>query len=372
MLPGNSPARCGVQMNQKRNQNRGNNGAPGRARPAPKGQPRPRQQPQPKKQAQPRVRRVQGGPSGGLAGSYFNAFLRREHPGVTSAIGPTTCLPTHCFKQIETYNDKSVLVVATPGPTAMFSCAWTLSDADPAVVTGPHDQLEWATINKDGTPPDQGIPARFSLRIRNTTPRLYQGGIVRSLRLATGIGADGMSGSEVISLASLIRNHPRTRTYSGSELSNALQWDAGIANKTKYQDIRKWHANNTTDSLTEWYENLENPAMSVLCYLFEPVPSYGEDKINNTYEFTYAGVYHGRYSATSVLQHQAKPPPTVTDAFLNSASKILEGRESIGQAVSWAASHAGPLLEYAMAPQYFGNPMQAAPRAGRMLALTNG
>jgi len=180
-------------------------------------------------------------------------------------------------------------------------------------------------------------------------------------------------GVAINELANLVRSHPRTRTYSGSELQGALQWDSGISNKTKYQDIREWHADDDDDSVSEWYKAVKDPTMSLLVYLFEPVPSYGEDNINNTYEFTYAGVYHGRYSATSVLQHQAKPPPTVTDAFLNGASKVLEGRESVGQAVSWLASNAGPLLEYGIAPQFFGNPLaRRGVGAGGMLALTNG
>jgi len=163
-------------------------------------------------------------------------------------------------------------------------------------------------------PPTTVIPTRCSLRLRNVSPMVTKGGIVRTLRLTTGIQLPTTT-AELMSLCEMIRSHDRTRTYSGAALADDFQINCTVVDQSKSTTFSPW------GNSSELTEAIATPSYTPIAIVFEsftgnPGSIYSESG-TNTYEFTIRSQFLAHYPQGTMLGNLAKPPPSIGDGMNN-------------------------------------------------------
>lgn len=182
-------------------------------------------------------------------------------------------------------------------------------------------------LSKD--PPDNAIPTRCSMRIRNWTQSVGVGGIVRVLRMTTGIALSQFETSNegLARLCEEIRVHTRTRVYGGDELLDVHQKNCTIVDQSKatwFEDFQMKYQNSNvpwtakvgwdqTSSMGTFTKQIHDPAYTPIAILFEPFTaqvSGATTPVGNIYEVNIRSQFLGHYTQGTMLANMAVCPPT--------------------------------------------------------------
>jgi len=263
----------------------------------------------------------------------------------------------------------AVLLVVMPSTSKVQAATYSCS------TTVPTDVCDWRMYASDqlsADPPDNCIPTRCSMRIRNWTQQVGVGGIVRVLRMTTGVAlsTNGLGGvtnnAELADFMESIRVHARTRTYGGEELVDSHQKNCTIVDQSKstwFTDFGVEYNNSnlpwaralgwpddiaSNDSNTNtWTAQLHDPSYTPIAILFEPfVAAVSGGSVGNTYEVNVRSQFLGHYSAGTMLANMAIDPPTDPGTLVKHRDKEeAKGSllDKIGDALrdgaSWAWNH---------------------------------
>jgi hypothetical protein len=224
--------------------------------------------------------------------------------------------------------------------------------------------------------PDNAIPTRCSLRMRNWTQHVGVGGIVRILRMTTGVGllAGTTRNDELCALQQGIRSHTRTRTYGGEELCDTHQKNCSVVDQSKATWFRDWDA--VTDhnqmpwtAALGWNQDpavpagvsgafstqLHDPSYTPIAILFEPfVAAVSGGTVGNSYEVSVRSQFLAHYTQGTMLANMAIDPPNDPNT-LSKHRDVEEGKgsilEKVGNSIkdgaSWAWNNALPAVGYA-------------------------
>jgi len=229
--------------------------------------------------------------------------------------------------------------------------------------------------------PNNAIPTRCSLRIRNWTQHIGVGGIVRILRMTTGVALNSLetTNGELATFMEGIRSHTRTRTYGGEELLESHQKNCTVVDQSKATWFSDWNAitpNNllpwtlaegwdqVTGVSTTFTQQLHDPSYTPIAILFEPfVAAVAGGVVGNKYEVNVRSQFLTHYTQGSMLANMAISPPTVPDA-LTKHRDAEEGKGSIlerlGSALrdgaSWAWNQKSDIIPAGYAAWKFVSP----------------
>jgi len=242
--------------------------------------------------------------------------------------------------------------------------------------------------------PDNAIPTRCSMRMRNWTQQVGVGGIVRVLRMTTGVALSGdyTLNSELAALMQGIRTHTRVRTYGGEELLDTHQKNCTVVDQSKatwftdwnrltptaqlaWTDIAGWDQAATIDQFTT---QLHDPAYTPIAVLFEPfVAAVSGATVGNSYEINVRSQFLAHYAQGTMLANMAISAPTSPDA-LTKHRDHEEGKGSvlekiggaISQGASWAWNHKADIIPAGYAAWKFLRPaVQGAAKLAPMAAM---
>lgn len=317
---------------------------------------------------------------------YYDAF---EHDPFSVAthmsIGPATPIlaTTVCSEGLVTKKPfplassnleaGAILLIVQPAPTAVqakaFECSSNVDSAFLTATSHYSPQLQ-------ADPPDNAIPTRCSLRFRNWTQHVGVGGIVRVLRMTTGVAlAESRStNEELANFCQSIRTHARTRTYGGDELLDTHQKNCTIVDQSKSTWFTDFGTPTNVDQLpwsnSEGWDqdggligsftvNLHDPAYTPIAILFEPfVAAVSGGTVGNKYEVSVRSQFLGHYAQGTMLANMAVDPPTAPDKLSHHRNReeakgsILE---KVGNAIrdgaSWGWNHKSTIV--GMAKPFF-------------------
>jgi len=201
-------------------------------------------------------------------------------------------------------------------------------------------------------PPQEVIPTRCSVRIGNFTSRLNQGGIVRVLRMTTGVALDPnyTDNHTLAAFMEGIREHRRTRQYKGSQLDEDMQKNCIVADQSRALLFKNF-AENVSSDLVPWLATgnppvppspatqtspftlqLYDPSFTPIAILFEPfvnvMPGSG-GPVGNTYQVVVQSQFLAHYKQGSMLANMAISPASDP----NTLSKHRDHEERKGSAL---------------------------------------
>lgn len=270
---------------------------------------------------------------------YYDAFAHDPNSACTAySIGPATGVTGTSRHTVNTQVPNAshsgvVLVIVAP--------SWSKTQG---VVIGADSAGSFLSTDINSPqliadPPQSAIPTRCSLRLRNVSPTFTKGGIVRSLRITTGF-LPPTNLAELDSTCELIRNHDRTRTYSGAVLTEDFQINCTVSDQAKATSFFNWVPPASSGFASATYQ----PALTPIVLLFEPFSGLGTGSpltaTPNTYEITIRSQFLGRYTQGSMLANLAVPPRAIGDG-VNNLRDREEARGSTLHSVAQAGVEAG-------------------------------
>lgn len=213
-------------------------------------------------------------------------------------------------------------------------------------------------------PPVESIPARCSIRIGNYTAAINQGGIVRVLRMTTGVALDPnyTDNATLIALMQGIREHRRTRQYKGTQLDDDMQKNCIVADQSRSLTFSNFDQAVSSD-LVPWLwtgsppvaptpatftqpftMQLYDPSFTPIAILFEPFvnvqPGTG-GPLGNTYQVVVQSQFLAHYKQGSMLANLAISPASdpntlnryrdAEEAKGSALDKIWHGVQKVGQ-----------------------------------------
>lgn len=266
---------------------------------------------------------------------YYDAFAHDPMSACTAfSVGPATGITGTARHSVNTQlpttnHSGAVLTVIAPSLSAVQGISY-MSDAN-----GAFTYSEATSPQLTSDPPGSAIPTRCSLRIRNVSPTFTKGGIVRTLRVTTGF-AIPTSFAELDAFCELVRNHDRTRTYSGAALSEDFQINCTVVDQARATSFQNWGSNIGVAMTT--------PTYTPIVILFEPFSGIaGSTALTttpNTYEITIRSQFLGRYPQGTMLANLAIPPRSIGDG-VNPVRDREEAKGSALHPVSEATLAAG-------------------------------
>lgn len=283
---------------------------------------------------------------------YYDAFAHDAvSVGTAMSIGPATPITANTRAQGAGTSSKpsqslqqsgleagGVLIIVQPSIGEIQAVSYETSSLVPGELITP-TLYKSPQLAPTSGPPGNAIPTRCSFRIRNVSPSLNSGGIVRILRLTTGVRLDdhqsadtqGTTNDELCVFMESVRNHARTRSYSGTELLEMMQKNATVVDQalaTNFQDFDERIPNSqlpwtqttavpwpTTDgsggvvTCDTFTMNLHNPAFTPIAILIEPYVGFS-GAAGNTYELTIRSQFLAHYPQGTMLANLAIPPPS--------------------------------------------------------------
>lgn len=323
---------------------------------------------------------------------YYDAFTNDAYSAATHmSIGPATPIVanTICNSGLRTrdpitmdvtYPDGQMhsleagmlLMVVYPATCDTQAKLYSCSNTDPVRLGHEH---EYNSPNLQSARPDNAIATRCSFRIRNWTQHVGTGGIVRILRCTTGLSLDCSSAGRTTNgdlavLAEEVRNHARTRIYSGEELCESHQKNLSVVDQSRstwfmnWNSLHKvadtpwavgqgWPQGGTGNPPTPQYTignfsyQLHDPAYTPIIILFEPfTAAVNGQSIGNSYEVNIRSQYLAHYAQGSMLANMAICPKATPDT-LNKHKDKEEAQGStmhnvgrfLSNAASWAWDH---------------------------------
>jgi hypothetical protein len=302
---------------------------------------------------------------------YYDAFTHGPQDAVTSfSVGPATPIQANTRANVETKTPTGAgaadlgvsMIIVYP---AVCDTQAVLYQCGPAST----DPVFSARFNSPQLAPSGGPEAamatRCSLQIRNITQVLNQGGVVRSLRVTTGIIAPDIlytgTSQDLLDLAEHVRNHARTRSYAGADLVDNKQINCTVVDQPRATTFLDFQPKVLIEDLP-WYPQppaatppggavgaftlgLHNPTYTPIILLFESFPTA------NSYEISIRTQFLSHYVQGSMLANLAVTAPSVGDK-LNPHRDNEERRGSVlhdvGQAIEqagkWALTHGGEIM----------------------------
>jgi hypothetical protein len=232
--------------------------------------------------------------------------------------------------------------------------------------------------------PESAMATRCSLQIRNITQVLNQGGVVRSLRVTTGIIAPDVlnvgTSQDLLDLAEHVRNHARTRSYAGADLVENKQINCTVVDQSRATLFQDFNPKVPISDLP-WYPEpsppvggavgaftlgLHNPTYTPIILLFESFATV------NQYELSIRTQFLAHYVQGSMLANLAITPPSVGDKLNphrdheeRKGSVLHDVEHAIGEAGKWAWNHGGEILGGIGAAKW------AIPRIGQALGYAS-
>ncbi len=284
---------------------------------------------------------------------YYDAFTHSPSDAVTAfSVGPATPIQANTRANVTTSAPNGVgaadlglsMIIVYPAATsaqaALFKSGATAADpVTTTYFTSPQLALS--------SGPESVMATRCSLQIRNITQVLNQGGVVRSLRVTTGIINPGIvngTTQDLLDLAEHVRNHARTRTYAGADLVENKQINCTVVDQSRATTFLDFGLQVPVEDLP-WYPpggvsvgpytlGLHNPTYTPIILLFESFST------TNEYEISIRSQFLAHYVQGSMLANLAITPPSVGDK-LNVHRDSEERKGSVLHDVSVALKHAG-------------------------------
>lgn len=298
--------------NRNRNQGKGN----GKGGGPPRGPPRRAQGQQPRQQNVVRLRpRV---PRGLPPAHHFNAFGPQKPQALAFSVGPATHIGGLATVSTVLSTTQPTMWIFQPsgGYNQLGEC---VSSDNGTTFSWSNNNIDSTGIDNTGGGPSAGSPtqvlcSRGSIRVRNCSRAADAGGVIRILRTGTPLKMDG---SDLGYLYSMVKNHPRTHSYTGSALTKAHQWDCIPVDQTSYAKFIP---------PTQAYSLLnggDTPAVSSVIIVFEPFTT------SQAFELTMAACYYGRYRFAGPLAGMASLPPTIS---IGATNILRDAAEAVGSA----------------------------------------
>lgn len=228
--------------------------------------------------------------------------------------------------------------------------------------------VEYRSPQLQADPPDNAIPTRCSLRIRNWTQQMGVGGVVRVLRLTTGLALHSpqTTNGQLALFMEGIRTHTRTRVYGGEELTEVHQKNCTVVDQSKATWFIDWDKVMKTDQ-TPWAEEqhwgneytidaftsaLHDPAYTPIAILFEPfVAAVSSGVVGNKYEVSVRSQFLAHYAQGTMLANMAIAAPTAPgpltthrDREEHKGSTLERIGNTIKNGASWAWNHKGGII----------------------------
>ena len=273
---------------------------------------------------------------------YYDAFETFPTSAMTHmSIGPATpIIGKTTVPMIDTGNKSPQLLIVQPAASANQAGLYTISSATPT------DTINYQGFNSpqlQSDAPEEIIPTRCSLRIGNYTAAINQGGLVRVLRMTTGVLLDSQytTNAELLNLMEGIREHRRTRTYRGTEFEEDLQKNCIVADQSRslaFQNFEEIIPSNLVPWLPQggaptdvypWVRNLYDPTYTPIAILFEPFlnvqPGGAGAPLGNTYQVTVQSQFLAHYKQGSMLANLAISP--MSDSNTINAHRDKEERK---------------------------------------------
>lgn len=313
---------------------------------------------------------------------YYDAFAHDPFSVATyQSIGPATpIVGTTICNQITTkkpaplttsaLESGAILLIVFPALTNTQAVAYSCSSLVDADII---HSLSYNSPQLAADQPDAAIATRCSMRIRNWTQAIGVGGIVRVLRMTTGVGLlanpTGTDNQTLAELQESIRVHTRTRTYGGEELQDTQQKNCTVVDQSRATAFDYFGNTTSTDTwirndtlpwtaelgweqdpaiaggkITQFTAGLHNPAFTPIAILFEPfVYASTAGSSGNTYEVNVRSQFLAHYEQGTMLANMAIDPPT--DA--NGMNKHRNTEESKGSTLENIANSLKSGGEYA-------------------------
>jgi len=314
---------------------------------------------------------------------YYDAFAHDPFSVATHmSIGPATPIvgTTVCSSGLVTkkpvpmvasqLESGAILLIVFPAAGDTQAIAF---ECDGNVDATPIKSTYYTSPQLSADRPDNAIPTRCSLRMRNWTQHVGVGGIVRTLRMTTGVAlaAGATTNAQLADLMEGIRSHTRTRTYGGEELCDTHQKNCSVVDQSKatwFTDWDKVTSNNQLPwtFLQGWNQDptlaagqsgafttqLHDPAYTPIAILFEPfVAAVSGATVGNKYEVNVRSQFLAHYAQGSMLANMAIDPPN-DPASLSKHRDFEESKgsvlEQVGNAIrdgaSWAWNHKADII----------------------------
>jgi hypothetical protein len=307
------------------------------------------------------------GPATPIVGTtVVSENLVTKKPSVLTGTGPGTGL-----------EGGAILLIVMPGTGDTQAIAYESSSA---LVTDIISTTNYLSPQLTSDQPDNAIPTRCSMRMRNWTQHVGVGGIVRILRMTTGVALNGnfTTNGELAQLVEGIRTHTRTRTYGGDELLDTHQKNCTVVDQSKATWFNDWDSVIPNSSLpwtdlVGWDQNafigpftkqLHDPAYTPIAVLFEPfVAAVSGGSVGNKYEVSVRSQFLAHYTQGSMLANMAISAPTAPEALTKhrdseeSKGSVLEKiGNAISQGASWAWNHKADIIPAGYAAWKFMRP----------------
>lgn len=318
---------------------------------------------------------------------YYDAFEHNPFDVATHmSIGPATPIvgTTICSSGLVTkapanftagpalgLESGAILLIVHPSTGKVQATAFHCSNTTGSAFCGAD---KYISPQLEADPPDNAIPTRCSLRLRNWTQHVGVGGIVRTLRMTTGVALrPGYTTNEELAiLCENIRNHARTRTYGGDELCETHQKNCTVVDQSKATWFRDWDAL-TPNHLLPWTAaagwpqgdaapntetgafdvQLHDPSYTPIAILFEPfVAAVSGSTVGNKYEVSVRSQFLAHYAQGTMLANMAVDPANEPGQLSNyrdreeAKGSILENiANAIKGGASWSWNHRGELAK---------------------------
>ena len=325
---------------------------------------------------------------------YYDAFAHDPYSVATHvSIGPATPIvgTTICAEDLVTRKPGSldtggeagaILFLFVPGPSEQTAIAYWCSST---VGTDLCTDRVYVSPALAADKPHDAIVSRASLRIRNWTQSVGRGGVVRVLRMTTGIAlTSANTNADLVDIQEAIRTHARTRTYGGDELMDTMQKNATVVDQSKAVRFRGWDIVEeppgypSTGAFASLTNTLWEPAYTPIAILFEPfVAAVSGGTVGNSYEITLRNQYLAHYKQGTMLANMAIDPKNDAQELEKhraheeaNGSLLHKVGDALRHAGEWAWQHKGQIMGVANAAGRLGQKaLPYVPRALPMMAV---
>lgn len=323
---------------------------------------------------------------------YYDAFAHDPYSVATHmSIGPATPIvgSTIASSLIQTgdYNvldngveGGSIIVIVYPSTSDVQARLYQCSSST-STDTCYYNNFSSPQLNSES--PLDAIPTRCSVRIRNWTQAVAQGGVVRTLRMTSGVALSGVQGggaadsgltsnAELAEFMDGVRNHARTRSYGGEELATSMQKNCSVVDQSRALWFDDWNEQKPVKDvpwakalgwegstvLATFTQQLYQPAYTPIVFLFEPfIATYGAGTSSlggNRYELTVRSQFLAHYPQGTMLANMAIDPRANPSEMIShrnheeTKGSVLEKIVStLGHGGQWAWGHRNEIAQLA-------------------------
>jgi hypothetical protein len=225
------------------------------------------------------------------------------------------------------FSKEAQLVIVQPAPDGVQAVRYNVSNATP---TDLMNTYSYRSPQLEADPPTEMIPTRCSLRIRNYTAKVNKGGLIKVLRMTTGVflDPDFTTNAQLLEIMGGIRDHKRTREYDGAELPGVMQKNCIVADQSRALTFQNFGEATPSDqyhplppqppttpvvNVYQFTKTLNDPAFTPIAILFEPFLNVQQgggtsQSLGNTYQITVQSQFLAHYKQGTMLANLAFSP----------------------------------------------------------------